>query len=755
LQPLIRRLVADRNFQEELDRFKDPKGSVSGRVVLGERLSSIRPIIQVTDVRMTTQYDRVPFPLTIDGGKIAYEGVNIEISDLKGALGASSFLGLTGRLVLGEAPEAGIDSGQARLSMDELVPWLSSTDLAREALENVKSARGTVEVSSVSAGGPLGAMKEWRYEVSGRVNDLVLELARLPGPVTVQRGGFHLLPRSASLSGFEAELLDAKARGSADIRYSPGGISQVTASLEEGKVGAAMTEWASPRLQLAPGFGIRAPLSVSAVAFTWERDGPVSFRGDLAHPDGAVLSISLRKTPAELAIDNLVVRDQDSDADLAMHLGPKEMRLKYRGTLYSSTVEKFATTPARPFQRLKGDLELSVDRKSPERSVARGTLEGEEIRIPWKPLDPLRIRSVSLSADGREIRVASADLAWREVPFRLRGKGSFSRDGLEADVDVETGDVPLERLLPETPGATETAAGSGGPPVADAGYRLPKLPVRGVFRLRSDSIRYDRWTVRSVAARGELGPAGLLVTVSEADLCGFPLRLSANLDSGGLALELNTMASGPEINPPLLCLFDKAVSMTGSFQFATRLSARGRDQESLLRSNEGPVEYTAWNGRIYKMEGLSRTLSLLNAGNVIRGQLPDLRTEGLPFDIFSIKGDYWAQVFLLGEGTLHGPTLGIVWTGEIFLRTSEVNFKVLAAPFSTADWIIEHIPGLSYIMGKTLVSVPLKVEGKLGDPRVSFDTIGVGTGLLGVLERTIKLPAKVVEGALPESKPSK
>ena len=220
-------------------------------------------------------------------------------------------------------------------------------------------------------------------------------------------------------------------------------------------------------------------------------------------------------------------------------------------------------------------------------------------------------------------------------------------------------------------------------------------------------------------------------------------------------MELHTMASGPEINPPLLCLFEKKVSMTGSFQFATRLSARGRDQESLLRSIEGPVEFTAWDGRIYKMEALSRILSLLNVANVIRGELPDLRKEGLPYKMFRIKGNYWAQVLLVEEGTLQGPTLGIASTGEVFLRTSELDFKVLAAPFSTADWIIEHIPGLSYIMGRTLVSVPLKVKGKIGDPRVSFDTIGVGTGLLGVLERTIKLPAKVVEGVLPESKPPK
>ena len=422
-QALVRRIVTDPEFRRELDRFKDPKGSVSGRVVLGERLSSIRPTVHVTDVNLTTLYERVPFPLAIDGGKIGYTGDRLEISGLKGRLGASSIAGLGGSLLLvGESKAMTISSGQATLSADELLPWLSSMDFAGEALKSVKSARGTVEVSSVSAGGPLGGPGEWRYEASGRVSDLVLELAPLPGPVTVRRGGFRLLPHATSFSGVEAGLLDANVRGSAEIRYSGGWVSQVAGSME-GEFGEEATNWASSRFQVPAEFAIRAPLSASAAAFSWEKEGPVHFKGEFHRPGGAVLSVSLRKTPEELTIDSLVLRDTRSDAGLTLHLGPKDVRLHFKGSIYRSTVEKFAALPGHPFRHLKGDLSLSVDFESPDRSEATGTLEGEGIRIPWKPLDPLRIRSASLSAEGKKIRVVSSDLAWREIPFRLSGEG--------------------------------------------------------------------------------------------------------------------------------------------------------------------------------------------------------------------------------------------------------------------------------------------------------------------------------------------
>ena len=472
-------------------------------------------------------------------------------------------------------------------------------------------------------------------------------------------------------------------------------------------------------------------------------------------PGGAVLSVSLRKTPEEVTIDSLVLRDTKSDAGMAFHLGPKEVRLNYKGTLYRSTVEKFAAIPAHPFRHLKGDLSLSVDLESPDRSEATGTLEGEGIRIPWKPLAPLRIRSASLSAEGKKIRVVSSDLAWREIPFRLRGEGNFSRDGLEADVDVETGDVPLERLLPQPPGSAKTAADSGGPPVADAGYRLPKLPVRGVFRLRSESIRYGRWAVNAVTARGELGPEALRVSVSEGDLCGFPLRVSATLDPKGLAVELQTSASGKDLKVPLLCLLDQQVDATGSFRFATRISARGDDPESLLRSLEGPVELTARDGRIYRWPLLSKVLAVLNVTNVVRGTFPDFRKEGIPYKTARFHGEYKGKVLHLREGTLHGPTIGIAASGQVDLGTSQMDVKMLVAPFRTVDWIIRNIPLVGYVMKKTLVSVPFTVKGDYHDPSVWFDPVGAGAGLLGVLGRTINLPVKILEDVFPKSKPPK
>jgi hypothetical protein len=112
-------------------------------------------------------------------------------------------------------------------------------------------------------------------------------------------------------------------------------------------------------------------------------------------------------------------------------------------------------------------------------------------------------------------------------------------------------------------------------------------------------------------------------------------------------------------------------------------------------------------------------------------------------------------VLHLTEGTLNGPTIGIAASGKIDLGTSQTDVKMLVAPFRIADWIIRKIPLVRHVMKKTFVSVPFTVKGDYRDPSVSFDPVGVGTGLFGVLERIITLPAKILEYIHPKSKPPK
>jgi len=88
--------------------------------------------------------------------------------------------------------------------------------------------------------------------------------------------------------------------------------------------------------------------------------------------------------------------------------------------------------------------------------------------------------------------------------------------------------------------------------------------------------------------------------------------------------------------------------------------------------------------------------------------------------------------FLLVEGTMDAPSMGIAATGEIDLLRREEDLKVLVSPFGTVDAVVRKIPVVGYILGGTLVSIPVAVRGDLSDPKVTpLEAAAVGKGLLG------------------------
>ena len=352
--------------------------------------------------------------------------------------------------------------------------------------------------------------------------------------------------------------------------------------------------------------------------------------------------------------------------------------------------------------------------------------------------------------------MASSDLLWDNVPLSLTGTAEFGGETVVADLDVSAGDIDAERLVrsiqPEGSGKPE----AGGPAMAEPRVEgtakspgSPRFPVRGVLRLRADSISRGRLTWRPVRAEADIGEDRLLITLSEANLCGVSTLGTLTLDSAGPAIELAVSATGEEIDATMTCLSGKKVSLTGTYGMSVRVAGKGTG-DALVRSLRGPAEMTLRNGRINKMTVLSRIFSYLNVTELLRGKVPDLGKTGFPYRTLAIRGEMNDGKFLLGEATMDAPSMGIAATGEVDLISREADLKVLVSPFGTVDAVVRMIPVVRYILGGTLVTIPVAVRGDLDDPKVTpLDPAAVGEGLLGIVERTLKVPVRVISPILP------
>jgi hypothetical protein len=79
------------------------------------------------------------------------------------------------------------------------------------------------------------------------------------------------------------------------------------------------------------------------------------------------------------------------------------------------------------------------------------------------------------------------------------------------------------------------------------------------------------------------------------------------------------------------------------------------------------------------------------------------------------------------------------------LLNEQLDLTMLASPFTLTDRLIRFIPVVGYILGGTLISVPVKIDGPLKDPKVRILPFSeIGSGVWGILKRTLETPVKIV-----------
>ena len=75
-----------------------------------------------------------------------------------------------------------------------------------------------------------------------------------------------------------------------------------------------------------------------------------------------------------------------------------------------------------------------------------------------------------------------------------------------------------------------------------------------------------------------------------------------------------------------------------------------------------------------------------------------------------------------------------------------MDLVILVAPFKTADRIVKVLPLIKHILGGRLISIPFRAQGDLKNPIViPMHPTAVGSEVLGILERTLKLPITIIQ----------
>ncbi|MCK9274099.1 MAG: AsmA-like C-terminal domain-containing protein [Syntrophales bacterium] len=687
----------------------------------------------------------LPAPVRIAAG--AFEGTRGRISfEIKNAALMESNFSLSGHIEDPGAETALIDLSAAGDIGPGAVQWLTKRfDLP----EQITSLRGAFRIAELNVKGPVAKPKELAYSGKGAFDSVIVETTRFPDAVTVESGEFAVTPAVLTVKGVRV----AAQGSSMTLSGSAKGYSDGTPLLEfvfNGLLSEKTAAWLKAEDYLSPWARIDAPIALSGGRLLWGA-GTKRVEAVLTKKEDLRIAFDIEMAPQKIIVRTLTIDDPESSVRMTAVLREDVYETEYKGHLTQGTLRKLIQGREDLIGWTKGDFKLHVSRQKPSESRVTGTIQvggfayGEDLKAP------VQVRELSITGDGSSsIRIDSAGFTWRQTDIDLKGRIGFSPEKIVLDLVAATGGFDWEKVRKIAREEGEAGEKSGKGAEGATGI-LDKLNIEGKVALMADYFKYDDLTWRPFHAVANLEGNRLRIDLDEGSLCGIQMDAAARVAPDPMRLEAEAKAKEQELASVLNCFLENRL-MTGDMDLTGRITAKGISQ-NFFENLQGRFKLTAEDGRIFRFGLLAKILAVVNITEILKGQAPDLTGAGFGYTTAQASGVIENGVVTLEETFIDGKSIDLAFTGNLNIPEKKIDLTVLVTPLKTVDTIIEMIPIIGHIAGKNFMAIPVRVSGDLSNPAVTpMSPTAVGRGLLGVLERTLKLPVKVVQPFLPDEK---
>ncbi|MFB3924469.1 MAG: AsmA-like C-terminal domain-containing protein [Syntrophales bacterium] len=682
-------------------------------------------------------------------GRILHDPGAITVDGISGVFGKSKISGLSGRLDWSGAAYLNAQASSAFIVLEELHTWGAAW--MKNVFRQLKSIRGTVTLTSIRFEGPLEKPDKWLCSFSGALENVAVDASPAPAPVRISGAKFAVARDMFSFQNAHTAFLDTSLVLSGSVQMKgmeTSGPADVTFS---GAIGNDTVRWASGLFTVPAIFRIPPSLCVTRARVMWNAWNRFLLEGDFILPEGPRIVLDLSRTPSEAVIRRMHIKDKKSDAIISLVLARGSVGFSFSGNLQKETVDALLYNDQPRDAWVAGNLTGSVIIDNPVLSTARGAVRAGNVSIPIRNELPLIVHSLALRADADKYIVDSSGLSWMDQTFSAKGSIRKIDGDFVLDMDISADRIGLDRIIAryKPAGAEGQEGGKEGTGPERKGW-IWDLPVRGAVRIAANRLSYSRYNAEPFTAEIVLKPEQITVIVDKALVCGLPVPGVMNVTPGELTMDFRSVSVNKELPPVLSCLFGGAESITGRFDFRARMKANGNVLDSLKADGELSIR----DGRIYKLELLSKILEFINITQVLTGRLPGIGKEGMPFDRVKLIGQMQDRKLELNRILMDGPTLGIVGEGTIDFAKNEMNLTLLVSPLRTVDTLLRKIPVLRKL--RKVATIPVGVYGRPDDPLiVPLSPAAVGSQILEIMKSILKAPLDIFTPILPDRKKKK
>jgi len=637
--------------------------------------------------------------------------------------------------------------GRASIVLHDLLPGLRAREPFAKLLRSVPTLTGVAEANVRNLALRFDAPRQVAYDLSVSPQHIRIETKKLPEATEVHGGAVRVTVKSITAEHVGIEVLDSTATVSGEVSDFRGRNLRVTARVTEGVAKRQLIDWIWLRGALAERLKPATPLRFTAQRVQWS-DAGLDVVADASINAGPSVSIDLSTRDKTFTLRRATIKDRDSDANISFAMRESLVEVGFAGVLAARSLAPILGRPAENYPgSVRGDIQAALDLSRQGRSAARGNLAGERIDLRSLIGTPLKLERLDMQGDGDALRIRELTIDWAEQKATIRGALAREANELRMKLDIDSAGIVIDALhaTPTTKGAS---AASDKPTKPGKQFALWSLPVKGTVSLRTDFVEYRGYRVQGIRAVATLGHETAAINVSEASLCGIAFPLSFRLSPKEFDANVSVKAKDQSLDTVVQCLAGKDVIITGNFNMTSVLTAKGPVEhiaKSLAEDLAGSVELSARDGEIRKMALLGNILSLKSVSEVVKGDV-GLGGRGVKYRSITVGARIEKGEMTLEQVALDSPALGLAATGTINLESYDSRLTVLVAPFSTLDRVVRKIPILGYVIGGAFTSVPVGVSGDIRKPIVvPLGPRAVGSEVLGVFERTFKLPGKMGE----------
>lgn len=745
LPKTLARLIDTPSFSRGVETIRSLKGRAQGRLILGDYLDDIRPRVDVDQISAVASLTFLPKTVEFSGGNFSYEGASIFAENLDLSTGGATFSGVSSRLQWEDEPMIELSAAAADVQIDPVMTWLPEMPAFSSLISDLSFSGGELRLSALRLSGPLRSPAQWRFDARGDLTSVNIESARLPAPVALAHLSFQAGPGTFRADDIELGFLDAVLSGSGELTGAPAAPDEARFSVE-GLIGTEADRWLLARFKAPEELALRVH-RIADAEFHWRRGGFYDLSGDLLLNRGMRVSTIASIGPDHFDLKRLTIEDGKSNAEASFRRTAEEAAFSFNGRLFSETVDQLVRDNRFLHGHIMGGFKGRFDLDTPSRGTTEGRLEIENLSIPpFKGLKTHILRA-SVFGEGRRLDVERLDFTVDDSSYRLSGAVTPQKDAFDLDMTLSAEKIDLNRFRD---------AFANGP---EAQQEEPKrffLPITGILAIDAEKILYDRYRLDVVSGKAVFYADRLEVEFQNATLCGIAVPAAVRYTPGSLALEVRPAVSGGQLSETGACLFGDGHRADGRFSLHGIVSGSGKP-EAIVSTLQGGLNFSSQDGLIRESLGynvLRRVLALVNVTEIFAGAMPDFSRSGLRYNAIKGRADIEEGTLYIREMVVDGKNLTLTAQGSVNLVDKALDLTVLVAPFKTVDRIVGKIPLVSDILQGTLVSIPVHVRGTLDEPEAAFmSPQAVERGLIGITERTLQLPLKLINPSAPNGSP--